>query len=166
MLCSKHLNKHESLECKKRSYMKSIKWIMGGLAFMGVLIAALNYSGFCVKKIRFVSDEEKVEMAINEIILRLQGDLIVPKQADGTRILKSIRYKDIEDFKAVNKDCCELTMRASEGDSPAVLCKITGSFSSYAHIKYIRRHLDVDGKVIVHPVNAYLHMSNCGVADK
>jgi hypothetical protein len=158
-------SKHYS-NLKRRSYMKNIKWIAVGFAFMGSIVVGLNYSGFCIKEARFLSDEEKIEMAISEIILRSQGDLIVPKQADGTTVLKAVRYKNVADFMAINKDCCEITTRASEGGTPPVLCKITGSFSSYAHIKYIRRHLDIDGKIIVHPVNAYLHVSNCGEIKK
>lgn len=142
--------------------MKKGKWIIGAFVFIGAVVASLNYSGFCVKKARFVSDEEKIEMAINEIILYSQGDLIVPKQADGATVLKAISYKDVEDFKKINKDCCEITIRASEGDSPPVLCKILGSFSSYAHIKYITRHVHKNGVVEVYRVNAYFHMSNCG----
>lgn len=73
-----------------------------------------------------------------------------------------IFYKDIEEFKRINKDCCEMKSVGKEGYLAPFTFRIWGSVSGFAHIKYLVRYKDSDGRVIETPYETYPAVSNCG----
>lgn len=125
--------------------------------------------GYCREQGRYLSDVEKIDIAINYLIATYPPILTSYKQLDGgagvsrsERPPNPIPYKGIEEFKRINKDCCEMTVVASEGYRAPFFYRIWGSVSGFAHIKYLVRYKDKDGNVIETPYETYPAVSNCG----
>lgn len=143
-------------------------------------IAGLNYSGYCFKQKRYLSDQEKIDIAVAYIIAHLK-----PRERPVTSYATSpfveyeergiqkhvrandwpddqIKYQDISDFYEINKDCCKLVLEGREGFKPSFWDRISGRTSALVYVRYTVRFLTDDGIERLGKVEAYPAISNCG----
>jgi hypothetical protein len=142
-------------------------------------VAVLNYSGYCFDQGRYLSDDERIRHTA-EVILANYPSITyaydaLPKvgyevvrdksrccgEGDASRFDGSkggtaidpkrlILYRDIEEFFAVNPDCCRFAREGLYGELgrvDALWPKITGYSAGFVSAKYRVRYRDADGKV-------------------
>ena len=118
------------------------------LVLIGFLL--LNYFGFCQREFRFLSDKERIEIAVQKALNFYKGsgywgkfeNLIDNESPFDRKRYERIPYKDSKEFFAINPNCCEVSRSAniSEGRLKiSVLGCMFGNSSPYF----------VSGKVIV-----------------
>ena len=133
----------------------------------GVYVARLNYQGYCFAQEKYLTDDEKLRVAIADE-LRLYPPIVeVRKNGLNDGYLKPkqpIYYRDVDEFLALNPGCCTLRLKRSP-EEPVLLFRewVTGAVTSFARITYQVRFLDKDNtpKTLEHTV--YPPLSNCGV---
>lgn len=95
-----------------------------------IIILGLNYFDFCFNKMRFLSDDEKIKLAINEVLTeypskdyseKFYGNLpIYDQDADlhlygygssGGVPKHPIAYLSLEEFISLNPNCCQVTLK-------------------------------------------------------
>jgi hypothetical protein len=69
-----------------------------------MLRGGLNYSGFCWAEKRWLSDEERIDAAIEHLIYR--DELYLEGAIAGEKVYKVIPYKSVSEFKQKNQNCC------------------------------------------------------------
>jgi hypothetical protein len=100
--------------------------------WIGVLILAvyggLNYSGFCFEKMRYLSNEEKIQSVFNAYN---SNDKIPVETSDrGTQFYRHIQYKNFEEFTQKNPNCCQVNPGGPyDLPPPEFLDRITGFHS-------------------------------------
>jgi hypothetical protein len=114
--------------------------------------AGMNYTGYCHAEGRYLSDEEKINSAIRFALYGYPPSISkeIEVNVNGTTQKHEywyvpenpIKYKDIDDFMAINPGCCKLSMRTGEGDAPSFLDRITGYVSTYVIVKFKVRYFD------------------------
>jgi hypothetical protein len=101
---------------------------------------APNLKGYCEKEFRYLTDEEKIDSAIQYVldiyppvvdILEKQGEDIV--RVDVNLPKKPIYYNSIEEFKSINKDCCRLSDSDRSGYQGGLYTRASGGLSTYVH---------------------------------
>ena len=78
--------------------------VIVGLLYI-VIVGLLNYSGFCFKEMRYLSDDEKIRRAVirNYSVKGVQDGWY----SDDERIYnKIIPYENVDEFLKKNKNCC------------------------------------------------------------
>jgi hypothetical protein len=80
-----------------------------------VLRGSLNYSGFCWAEKRWLSDEERIDAAIEHLIAQEEMYL---DGVDGLKYYKVIPYKSVAEFKEKNHDCCSMAYFSGFQDYP------------------------------------------------
>lgn len=156
--------------------MKYVKRFFGAVALLAVggtfWWTGMNYAGYCHAEHRFLSDEEKINSAIEfalygyppsiskEIELNVNG--VSQKREHWFIPEHSIKYQDLNEFNKINPACCRLSMRTGEGSMPSFLDRITGYVSTYVLVNFKVRYLDE------HQVEKYgdagiaVAVKNCG----
>ena len=73
------------------------KFIILGVVVCGIgLFEYLNFSGFCYRERRYLRDEDLLNIAVRHAIARID------------RIADHVTYNSIEEFYAVNPNCCRI----------------------------------------------------------
>jgi len=130
----------------------------------------LNYSGYCTVTERYLSDSEKIEIAIKYVI-RLYPpvvDIYEKNNSDMTKVGRSwpdniILYNSIDEFINVNENCCEITVDGYKGHKRPLKNSLYGSLASYIRVKYKVRYFDSDGDNVSTMQEDYVAITNCGV---
>lgn len=128
----------------------------------------LNYLGYCRSESHFLSDEEAIDLAIANTLALYPPVIELHEAEHGKKEVvfwepqNVIPYQSIEEFKAVNKDCCNITMVATEGYTPPFTYRLAGSISRLVHIKYLVRYRDDSGRAVARALETYPAVSNCG----
>lgn len=103
----------------------------------------LNYTGYCFKRHRYLTDQEKIDIAVTQMLRSFLPNLKEPVQLpDGRRATRfftpknATRFQSIDEFYALNKDCCEVTDyvkwdKAHPGDKIPLLQRLVGRVSGY-----------------------------------
>lgn len=165
-----------------------IKLISVGL-LIGIL--GLNCFGFCFEQMRFMSDQERIEVLVRKEALRsymwLEGTQIrwplakygsaeyikqttvgTPEYFDRTNTSlfgKPLPYKDINEFFRQNPNCCKV-VRSLDTDNGlfqvSVFGCITGLAPYLVSVEFLVNYTDKDGLVKSAPVSGFYKMSSCG----
>jgi len=148
--------------------------LLVGLAVILCVAGALSYSGFCFTEWRFLSDEEKIRSAVGYVLIysnppQLKGyrPYAKPDPVSGRLTLvpeRPIRYRDMDEFFAINENCCTITTRARKGYWPGFWSRLRGYFSCFVNVKYQVRFVVDDGRGMSLPHSTYVAISNCGRA--
>lgn len=141
--------------------------------------AVLNYTGYCFEQSRYLTDEERIRDAVGSIVgtyprityaydtLPKVGYEVVQDnsrrcgQGDASRWDGSnggtaidpeqlIMYRDIDEFLAVNPDCCRFARYGLYGELGRIdelWPKITGYSAGFVSVKYRVRYRDAAGAV-------------------
>ncbi len=72
--------------------------------FALMLPAGLNYSGMCLAEGGWLSDEERIDIAIQRIIS--QKKVWISDGAAGSQEYDFVPYASVKEFKKKNPNCC------------------------------------------------------------
>lgn len=168
-------------------FLIPVGWLSGA--------AVLNYSGYCFKQSRYLTDEEQIRPLLQNIFLSYPkityaynklpkagfeviddksrccdgGDRTKYDESQGGTALDTkelILYGDMDEFLAMNPDCCSFTRNGLYGEyvRTELWSKVTGYSAGFVNIKFRVRYRDVAGneetKFSAHSGNK----TNCGVA--
>jgi hypothetical protein len=132
----------------KRFFLAVTFLALGGFTWW----AGMNYTGYCHAEGRYLSDEEKINSAVQFVFNRYPPTISKTIEKDVNGIMQKsdfwyapenpIMYKDIKDFIDFNPSCCTLSMRTGEGSAPSFLDRITGYVSTYVIVRYKVRYLE------------------------
>jgi hypothetical protein len=75
---------------------------------------------------------------------------------------KPIYYNSIEEFKAINKDCCRLFDFDMNGDQAGFITRASGDLSTYVRVRYKVRYLNSDNELIEDMKEILVAVTNCG----
>lgn len=143
------------------------------------IIFLMNYSGFCWGDMRWLSDREKIDMAVNRFIASSE---FYPGYFDG-RLQEEVKrrempdaYKSIDEFYLVNKNCCDIVPFLQRNPDeryedwnasiPGFFDKACGRADSKIRVKYKFRFHRENGGVAMRTKIAYFVVDNCGKASK
>jgi hypothetical protein len=91
------------------------------------LAELLNFTGFCWADLRYYSDRELINAAI-------QYELHTNEAADYIKDRK--RYKSVEEFLAVNRDCCRVYRWGHNLQLDGIWVRVFGWYIAVANIWY------------------------------
>ena len=157
------------------------------------IVALLNYTGYCFQERRYLTDEERVRKTVQTVIAlyprityaydavpKAGYEVIMDKarccdQGDRSRFDGSkggtaiepaqlIVYRDVEEFFAVNPDCCSFARNGLYGElgSTSLWSKITGYSAGFANVKFRVRYRDAAGRAHEKYSGWSANFSNCG----
>ena len=158
------------------------------------VIAVINYTGFCFDKSRYLTDDERIRPVIQAVIetyprityayeeLPISGyEIITDKErccsrGDISKHDKSrggvsidpamlIPYRDLNEFLAVNPDCCSFSrmgLYGELGNIDSLWPKIKGCSSGFVNVKFRVRYLDAQGNIQTKFSAFSSHQANCG----
>ncbi|HBT87318.1 hypothetical protein [Desulfobacter sp.] len=150
-------------------------FILTGIGVL-LIIGILNYSGFCFKKLHYLSDNEKIRMAI-AAINKKETKTFFNTKLTPFKYRISIPYHDVDSFLSKNPDCCSVVPYAGfesvtdEPVPPSFFERICGRYNSAVRIQYTYLYLEgpIDEDGNKGPVQQYtenrigdFHMNNCG----
>lgn len=140
------------------------------------LIGILSYSGFCFKKMRYISDNEKIRIAI-AAINKNKTKTYFNTDFKPYKYRISIPYPDVDTFLAENPSCCSVVPYAGFGSEtdepvpPGFSERILGRYNCAVRIRYTYVYLEgpLDEDRNKGPAQKYteerigdFHMNNCG----
>jgi hypothetical protein len=139
----------------------------------GTYAARLNYQGYCFAQEKYLTDDEKLRVAIAHELKRYPPSVEYHKPPLGKETialgyyaqpLKPIYYHDVDEFLALNPGCCELKLKRSV-EEPVLLFRewVTGAVTSFARITYQVRFSDKENSLQAIEHTVYPPLSNCGV---
>ena len=115
------------------------------------LLIGLSYSGFCFKEFRYLSDQEKINIAITSI-LESNRDAVVLYE-DNSFLYP---YKDVDDFLISNPNCCEIVNNIGTGNMDW-LDRLLGHLTAYIYIEFIGVY-----KNKIEKKKGIIAITNCG----
>lgn len=136
--------------------------------------AGLSYSGFCFKEKRFLSDEEKINVAVADVLRSYPPNVPYENVVEGGERKKirtnrppkfPIPYRDIKEFFDLNPGCCKVVMQGThDGEFAGVnfFDKLFGRTSCLVEMSFVVRYRDESGVVHSHLVKTIPAISNCG----
>ncbi|BCM25594.1 hypothetical protein ZMTM_18530 [Methyloradius palustris] len=91
-----------------------------------LLFLTLNCFGFCYQKLRFLSDHERIEIAVSRLLNFYEGSEIsgtvnspvyIINDSDHKKIYDQVPYSSLEEVFEKNPNCCEVSRvaKVSEG---------------------------------------------------
>lgn len=150
----------------------------------------MNYQGHCWEERRYLTKQEKIHRAIEDVLRRYPPGVIptVRLEENGRLVEKIISiddfrnkvldgrsytmpktpvfYSSVDDFLQKNPNCCELRgdrnfFNKSEFGGPSFFDLVTGGVSSYIRIRYWVKYMEGgEEKRIMN--NYFADLSNCG----
>lgn len=137
-------------------------------AYLGNLIR-LNYLGYCLEAGRYLTDEEKIRMAVTDVLKRYPPAVYpalvgTEKLRIGRPPVSPIHYLDVDDFLRLNPTCCSVSFmyRGSESIELRFLWRVAGAPSSFVNINYLVRYLNENNDPQSEKAKTIVPISNCG----
>ena len=153
-----------------KKYFKQVILLLSGLLVLTMAgRLALNYSGYCYAKGRYLSDQEHIDLAVQYIfnsyppvvdIFERESDKLT--FVDRMRPIKPIMYSSIEEFYRVNENCCEITRTGKKGYTASMSSKLAGGLDNFVRVKYRVKYEDSDGDIVEVIEESFVAMTNCG----
>ncbi len=155
--------------------MSTIKFI---LAVLLTVILSLNYLGFCYSQKRFLSDEEKLNIVVKEIlaseaerfkyykrVISLDKNNERRMQLEKEYPGEPVPYRDINEFFFLNPGCCAVGTELTFEGAISHLShwnRLVNTISLVVTIKYLKRYRDNEGVIQTKPVKHDWLITNCG----
>ena len=132
--------------------------------------SSLTYFGFCFKERRFLSDEEKISIAIRDILTNYPPVIEEYGKTNGQAIVigghapaNPIYYKDTDAFLDENPDCCKVTRKMERsGYTIRFEHRLLGSANTFVEVRYKVKYIDASGVERSVVTEKYIAISNCG----
>jgi cbb3-type cytochrome oxidase subunit 3 len=129
--------------------------------------AYMNHKGYCFAQEKYLTDDEKIRVAIAHEIRRYPR---TERYTDSGLLVEYlppqnlIPYRDVDEFLTINPNCCQLRKKRNS-EQPVLLFRewTTGAVTSFASIAYQDRFLDEESNSKIILRTAYPALSNCGV---
>jgi hypothetical protein len=149
--------------------------ILSCIGYVGWKITP-NLMGYCKKEMRYLTDEEKIDSAIKYVMKSYHPVVEIPKKHEDNDVRMDehkihyelaknpIYYNSIEEFKAINKDCCTLAEDDGSGYRGGFYNRASGGLSTYVLVRYKVRYFDSDNEVKEKNTDLTVAVSNCGMA--
>jgi hypothetical protein len=161
-----------------------IRWWQRVLGFAAVSVglavlmrnALLLDEGYCLGQSRRLSEQEKIDGAVREI-LRVYPPSIIRSNEDtdpSGKVIsynlspptRPIRYKDVAEFYALNPGCCEYTLRRDiDEGSIGAYSRIREEIAGFVNIRYLVRYVDESGMRQASPFKWSMPISHCGTTE-
>lgn len=147
--------------------------LISGFAY-GVYLALLSYAGYCHAVGKYLTDDEKIRVALVDLLKKYPPSVILRKHHPDATVLgylppeNPIYYRDVDEFLALNPDCCKVnpTEKFMEGGTLTLVEKLTGTATSVIEANYLVRYRREDGKEGSIKTTGYLHITSCGTRGK
>ena len=123
-------------------------WYLLILPLLGFFIyAALNFSGFCFKELRYLSDDEKIHRVIADAMKgRFYAGFIVNRETGKTGTIREpIPYESVEALLKANPDCCTLIPKHgnyADDSPPSLWQRIFGNVNYGVRMKFTLKYID------------------------
>jgi hypothetical protein len=156
-------------------------WIIGAPVALGVL--ALTYYlgarefGFCTDDFRFLSDQEKIDAAINYIIqpyrinhanIKKNTRISYVWGTNRERFVPGYRlyvsFQNVGDFRAYNPDCCYMVKSDEEKDSKPRSHSASWSYPNLIRLNFSDPTWSTSPAGQRRTEHIYIPVSNCGGA--
>ena len=126
------------------------------------LCGALISSGFCMKKMRYLSSEERIRLAFDSINSATELRVKIPGKGFEDR--QFIGYSSFDEYLKKNPDCCAVNPPGgSDLPPPSVFASMFGYHSGkYVRISYKIRYLDDNGNKLSRVIQIDQPQRNCG----
>ena len=156
---------------RRRGILRIFILFVAVISIAGIYIGHKNYSGYCFSEGKYLTDAEKVRVAVADELAHYPPENISIYSEEWKRRHwanqlpgEPIRYKDVDDFLTQNPDCCEisLTRKELEWSGARFTDRVTGTVNSFMGLKYWVRSRDNDGKIHEIKNLNYTALSNCG----
>jgi len=142
---------------------------LGRVAFVALLTifaaisiaATLSYNGFCLSRFRFLSDDEAIDAAIDEVLHPAIHIIETPTGGYAQfEPKRQIGYRNRPTFRRINPDCCKIVPH----DRQAVGYghQLFGMAAKSVFIRYTVRYIGDDGRQLTQEAVAQRAVSNCG----
>lgn len=102
-----------------------------------LLLPMLTYSGLCLSEMRYLSDDEKVRLAVARVIevqdsrRRVQTDA----GSEGAISPEILSYRSVDEFLESNPHCCTVNDSGPEGiGPPTFLQRLLGVYSTVVEL--------------------------------
>lgn len=138
---------------------RGLQVVLGVLLLAVVWWPGMNYFGFCHATGRFLTDKEKIDIAIADAI----SSYPPPLASLGNYPPKDpIPYSSIEEFRRLNPNCCTLSNSARKAPDVSFLSRVQGTNSTYVLVDFVVRFRDERGNEVSEPAGTFSAISNCG----
>lgn len=133
-----------------------------------IYIGRMNYAGYCFSEGKYLTDEEKVRVAVADVLKLYPPPVIrTPVEPDVWKLSypeRPIYYRDVDEFLALNPSCCAISQvrNEHEGYRLGLLEKSSGKVTRFVDMNYAVRYFDAENKMQSIAVKGYLSISNCG----
>lgn len=155
--------------------MRQRSWIwLTGLVIAVTLAwgAYQNYQGMCLREMQRIPDEEKIRLAIADVLSRFPPAVV--KKATETQgvyeLVKPdhvVRYSSIQQFRERNENCCTILSRASiDARTPNLLERVTGVIQGWIEVRYrvdVSNNVALPGVILAQEI---IPISNCGISQR
>lgn len=143
-------------------------WVgVGCLTYLGYQ-ARLTYLGYCHAADKFLSNDEKINAAIEELLKKYPAAVVrtsmEPNVSSLSVPIKPVHYSNPNQFLSMNPNCCKVkpTSTYMEGGRLSLVQILTGTATNVVEINYLVRFKDEQDKPQAIKTTAYLHTNNCG----
>jgi hypothetical protein len=129
--------------------------------------------GYCVAEKRYLTDQEKCDIAVKEVIKERERYVSryyytlneAGKQIRSERLIKQYDYASMEEFYAMNSDCCRFVEEFWHPDRPpyTIPCeaKASGLLNTFITITYIFAYDEYNSNKPIEHIATFA-LSNCG----
>jgi hypothetical protein len=142
--------------------------VLTAAALLLIAPAVLNYSGMCIPEGRWLSDEERIDIAIKQIIA--PKEVFLMRGVAGPREYEVVPYGSVKDFRQKNPDCCTVKF-AYKPQDVLLIDHLRGKVSFWTPVVWKKINYKYEGEV--HEYNdvsgfegfgdPFFLMSNCGI---
>ena len=128
-----------------------------------VFYTGMNYSGFCFKEIRYLTDKEKIQRVFN--YQNNREAMPIESTNKGTQYYKQIKYGSFEEFLKDNPNCCAVNPGGGyDLPPPDFWDRIFGYNSGDAIVlNFNVRYLDEKGNQQSRKIKFENALTNCGI---
>jgi hypothetical protein len=131
--------------------------VMGALMLLVAIIcnvsADLHKKGYCISKGLTLSDDEKIHIAINDVIQEEQNEIDINTKDQGKQVYKVWSpYTDYKSFLLQNPDCCKFMLKhfvikEEQAVTPSFSDWVYGYTADYITMNYRMHYVDGDGNI-------------------
>lgn len=138
---------------------------------LGLLAAwfRLNQDGYCFPERRYLTENELIDSAVNDLIARTAPADSASGFVDGKFVKvpdlreHNVRYASASDFRAKAPECCEVLRREQYPDYEIPwLRKATGGFVAMVQVSFVHGAYAKDRSVVQRLQSHRVPITNCG----
>lgn len=114
-----------------------------------LLLPALTYSGLCLSEMRYLSDDEKIRVAVSRVIEVLDARNRALANAGSEKDAMNqgpLAYHSVDKFLELNPNCCAVNDFGPEGiGPPTFLQRLLGIYSTVVEVHFRDSYAEADG---------------------